>query len=159
MEGVCSDSVSPGLDTAVMAVSSSADPGLSRETLDRRSSKEVSIGGRGVLGVLGVRGVPGTTLGVCGIGGAASAFDSNEGTLTACGTGGAADGFRSTMVFAFTSGACSFAASGPFCGFEFCGAGDVVEALPRPAKALKACSTDDFGGGFGSSAGEFESWG
>lgn len=159
MEGVCSDSVSPGLDTAVMAVSISADPGLSRETLDRRSSKDVSIGGRGVLGVLGVRGVPGTTLGVCGIGGAASVFESNVGSLTGCGTGGATDGFESTVFFADTSVFGCFAASGPFCGSDFCVAGDVVEALRRPAKALNACSTDDFGGGFGSSAGELESWG
>lgn len=142
-----------------MAVSISADPGLSLETLDRRSSKDVSIGGRGVLGVRGVRGVPGTTLGVCGIGGAARVFDSNEGTLTARGTGGAADGFESTTAFAATSGAGCFAASGLFCGSVFCGAGDVVEALRRPAKALNACSTDDFGGGgFGSSVGELESW-
>lgn len=114
------------------------------------------MGGRGVLGVLGVRGVPGTTLGVCGIGGAASVLDSNEGTLTGCGT---ADGFESTTVFAATSGAGCFAASGPFCGSGFCVAGDVVEALRRPAKALNACSTDDFGGGFGSTAGELESSG
>lgn len=157
MEGVCSDSVSPGLDMAVMAVSSSADPGLSRETLDRRSNKEVSIGGRGVLGVLGVRGVPGTTFGVCGIGGAVRVFDSKAGTRTGCGTGGGADGLVSTKVFVVDSGTCCLITSGSFFVSEFCVAGDDVEPFRRPAKFLNACSTDGFGVGFGSSAGELES--
>lgn len=139
-----------------MAVSSSADPGLPRNVLDRRSGSEVSIGGRGVLGVRGVRGVPGTTLGVGGTGGAAGGFDSNAGTRTGCGTGcGSGSSFEPASTSATTRGTC-FVAFGIGCASGFFVAGEDVEPLRRPAKALNACSTDDFGGGFGSSGGELE---
>lgn len=157
VEGVCNDSVSPGLDTAVIAVSSSAEPGLSREVLDRRSSKDVSIGGRGVLGVRGVRGVPGTTFGVGGTGGNAGVFDLSVDTLTGCGTGGVADGFESTKISANTWGTACFAASGAACGSDFCVVDDDVEALRRPEKALNACSTDGFFPGLGSFSDAFVS--
>lgn len=158
VEGVCSDSVSPGLDMAVMAVSSSADPGLSREVLDRRCSKDVSIGGRGVLGVRGVRGVPGTTFGVGGTGGAARVFDSSAGTLTGCGTRGAADGSEPTKISPNNWGTAGFVGSGVACGSGFCVSGEVVEALRRPAKALlNACSTEGFFASWGSSADAFGS--
>lgn len=141
-----------------MAVSSSADPGLSREFLDRRCSKEVSIGGRGVLGVLGVRGVPGIMFGVCGIGGAVSVFDSRAGTWTGCGTDGGADGAGTNVASLNNCGTFGSVAFGTGCGSDFCVAVVDVDALRRPAKALNACSTEGFGAGFCSSAGGLESF-
>lgn len=142
---------------AVMAVSSSADPGLSRKVLDRRSSKEVSIGGRGVLGV---RGVPGTTFGVAGTGGAVGVFGSSAGALAVCSSDGGPGGFVSTVSLAICG-------AGWFVGIDcaaawapdFCVAGDVVDALRLPAKARNACSTDDFVDDFVSSAGTLDSCG
>lgn len=159
VEGVWSDSVSPGLDTAVIAVSSSADPGLSREVLERRCSKDVSIGGRGVLGVRGVRGVPGTTFGVGGTGGNAGVFESGVGTLTGCGTGCVAEGFSDpTKISENNWGTAGFVGSGVDFGSCFGFSGADVEPLRRPAKALNACSTDGFFASLGSFADASESW-